>query len=64
MKNLKIIEIYALVQKKIDLIIMISAWNYRYTNIQAALGLSQLKRIGKIVIKKKHEIGNYYFKSF
>ena len=39
------------------------SWNYRYTNIQAALGLSQLKRIGKI-IKKKHEIGNYYYKHF
>ena len=39
------------------------SWNYRYTNIQATLGLSQLKRISKI-IKKKHEIGNYYFKYF
>ena len=39
------------------------SWNYRYTNIQAALGLSQLKRNGKI-IKKKHEIGNYYYKHF
>ena len=39
------------------------SWNYRYTNIQATLGLSQLKRIGKI-IKKKHEIGNYYYKHF
>ena len=39
------------------------SWNYRYTNIQAALGLSQLNRIGKI-IKKKHEIGNYYYKHF
>jgi len=39
------------------------SWNYRYTNIQAALGLSQLKRIDKIV-KKKHEIGNYYYKHF
>mgnify|MGYP001432157786 CR=1 FL=1 len=38
-------------------------WNYRYTNIQATLGLSQLKRINKIV-KKKHKIGNYYFKHF
>jgi len=37
------------------------SWNYRYTNIQAALGLSQLKRINKI-IKKKYEIGNYYYK--
>ena len=39
------------------------SWNYRYTNIQAALGLSQFKRINKI-IKKKHEIGNYYYKYF
>ena len=27
-------------------------WNYRYTNIQAALGLNQLKRINKIIKKK------------
>lgn len=39
------------------------SWNYRYTNIQAALGLSQLKRINKI-IKKKYEIGNYYYEHF
>ena len=39
------------------------SWNYRYTNIQAALGLSQLKRINKI-IKRKYEIGNYYYKHF
>ncbi len=38
-------------------------WNYRYTNMQAALGLSQLKRIKKIV-KKKREIGNYYYNKF
>ena len=38
-------------------------WNYRYTNIQASLGLSQLARINKI-IKKKFEIGNYYYKYF
>ena len=37
------------------------AWNYRMTNIQAALGISQLKRLNKIV-KKKIYIGNYYFK--
>ncbi len=35
-------------------------WNYRYTNIQASLGLSQLKRI-KEIIKKKEMIGNYYY---
>ena len=39
------------------------SWNYRYTNIQATLGLSQLKRINRI-IKKKHQIGNYYYKYF
>ncbi len=39
------------------------SWNYRYTNIQASLGISQLKRINKI-IKKKHEIGNYYYNNF
>ena len=37
--------------------------NYRYTNMQAALGLSQLKRINNI-IKKKHEIGSYYYNHF
>ena len=36
-------------------------WNYRLTNMQAALGLSQLKDIDKIV-KRKMQIGNYYFK--
>ena len=35
-------------------------WNYRLTNIQATLGLSQLKNI-KNTIKKKMEIGNYYY---
>ena len=38
-------------------------WNYRYTNMQAALGLSQLKRLNKI-INKKREIGNYYYNQF
>ena len=36
------------------------SWNYRFTNIQAALGLSQLKRINKIV-DKKFKIGNFYY---
>jgi perosamine synthetase len=36
-------------------------WNYRITNIQAALGISQLKRLNSIV-KRKMEIGSYYFK--
>ncbi len=36
-------------------------WNYRFTNLQAALGLSQLKRI-KSIIKRKKSIGKLYFK--
>ena len=35
-------------------------WNYRFTNMQAALGLNQLKRINQIV-EKKREIGNYFY---
>ena len=35
-------------------------WNYRITNIQAALGLGQLERLNSVV-KRKMEIGNYYF---
>jgi len=35
-------------------------WNYRMTNMQATLGLSQLKNI-KHVVEKKMEIGNYYY---
>jgi perosamine synthetase len=35
-------------------------WNYRMTNIQAALGLNQLKRLDKIV-KKRHAIGRRFF---
>ena len=38
-------------------------WNYRFTNMQAALGLSQLKRI-KNIIKTKKKIGNYYYNQF
>ena len=34
-------------------------WNYRLTDIQAALGISQLKRI-KSFIKKRNEIANQY----
>ena len=37
-------------------------WNYRFTNMQAALGLNQLKRINQIV-KKKREIGNFFYNS-
>lgn len=35
-------------------------WNYRMSSMQAALGLSQLKRLSSIV-KKKREIGKLYF---
>jgi len=35
-------------------------WNYRMTNIQAALGLSQIDNINSI-IKKKMEIGRIYY---
>ena len=35
-------------------------WNYRFTNMQAAIGLSQLKNINK-VIKKKTLIGKMYY---
>ena len=34
-------------------------WNYRMTNMQAALGVAQLERIDNIV-KRKREIGNLY----
>ena len=36
-------------------------WNYRITNIQASLGISQLKRLN-LIVKKKMQIGNYYYK--
>lgn len=36
-------------------------WNYRYTNLQASLGINQIKRIDKI-IKKKISIGKKYYK--
>ncbi len=35
-------------------------WNYRLSNVQAALGVNQLKRINKIV-KKKELIGKKYY---
>ena len=35
-------------------------WNYRLSNIQATLGVSQLKRIKKIV-KRKEQIGGQYY---
>ena len=37
-------------------------WNYRMTNIQASLGLSQMSSINKI-IKRKMEIGARYYKN-
>ena len=37
-------------------------WNYRMTNLQAALGCAQLKNI-KWIIKRKREIGNRYYKN-
>ena len=36
-------------------------WNYRFTNIQASLGLSQLSRLNNI-IKKKIFVGKTYYK--
>lgn len=35
-------------------------WNYRMTNLQASLGVSQLKRI-KSIVSKRHEVGKKYF---
>lgn len=35
-------------------------WNYRMTNLQAALGLAQLEKINYHIIRKR-EIGNKYF---
>jgi perosamine synthetase len=35
-------------------------WNYRMTNIQASLGVSQLKRI-KLIVGKRHAVGKKYF---
>ena len=37
-------------------------WNYRITNLQAALGCGQLKNINWIV-RRKREIGNLYYKN-
>ena len=38
------------------------SWNYRMSNLQAAMGCGQLKNI-KWIIKRKREIGNLYYKS-
>jgi perosamine synthetase len=37
-------------------------WNYRMTNLQAALGVAQLENIGKHLLKKR-ETGNRYYNS-
>ena len=37
-------------------------WNLRMTNIQAALGLAQLERLDKFIIKKIGEIYNDFLK--
>ena len=37
-------------------------WNYRMTNLQAALGCGQLKNINKI-LKRKFEIGNRFYRA-
>jgi perosamine synthetase len=34
-------------------------WNFRMTNLQAALGLAQLERLDEFVARKRH-MGNYY----
>ena len=38
-------------------------WNYRMTNLQAALGCGQLKNIKKIIARKR-EIGKIYYDAF
>lgn len=38
-------------------------WNYRMTNMQAAIGLAQLEKI-KFFIKLKRKMGNFYNKKF
>ncbi len=38
-------------------------WNFRLTNIQAAIGLAQLEQIDYF-LKRKREIGNYYNSAF
>ena len=34
-------------------------WNYRFTNLQSAIGLAQLEKLSKFVIKKR-KIGKIY----
>jgi perosamine synthetase len=34
-------------------------WNFRMSNVQAAIGVAQLERIGQIVVKKR-QIGHWY----
>ena len=33
-------------------------WNYRMTNLQAALGLAQLEKL-ELIVEKKLKMGNY-----
>ena len=37
-------------------------WNFRMTNIQAAIGLAQLENLDEVLIKKR-KVGNLYFKN-
>ena len=36
-------------------------WNYRFTNLQSAIGLAQLEQLDRFIIKKRR-IGNFYNK--
>ena len=38
-------------------------WNYRMTNLQAALGIAQLERLDESIVRKR-EIGRFYNQSF
>ena len=38
-------------------------WNYRFTNLQAAIGLAQLEKLSKTIYKKR-EIGQIYDRGF
>jgi perosamine synthetase len=34
-------------------------WNFRMTNLQAAVGLAQLERLDEFVVRKRHSFGRY-----
>ena len=36
-------------------------WNYRFTNLQSAVGLAQLEKLNRFIVKKRM-IGNFYNK--